>query len=81
MFGRPAKWIVYAKRGYGVFEFLQAEDTMNKTRSGDAPSLTEAVVQSKKPTRIVRRTRSVRMIIAITLLLVAVDATAMLLLR
>ena len=81
MFGRPAKWIVYVKRGYGVFEFLQAEDTMIKTRSSEEPSLTDTVVKYKKPTRIVRRTRSVRMIIAITLLLVAVDATAMLLLR
>ena len=61
--------------------FLQAEDTMIKTRSSEEPSLTDTVVKYKKPTRIVRRTRSVRMIIAITLLLVAVDATAMLLLR
>ena len=54
---------------------------MIKTRSSEEPSLTDTVVKYKKPTRIVRRTRSVRMIIAITLLLVAVDATAMLLLR
>jgi hypothetical protein len=54
---------------------------MIETPSGDEPSLTGAVVKFKKPTRIVRRTRSVRMIIGITLLLVAADATAMLLLR
>jgi len=54
---------------------------MIKTRSSDEPSLVDAVVKYKKPTRIVRQTRSVRMIIGITLLLVAVDATAMLLLR
>ena len=54
---------------------------MIKTRFGDGPSLTEAVEKFKRPTIIVRRTRSVRMIIGITLLLVAVDATAMLLLR